>query len=299
MHALASAEGRKVGIVTVTYNSAAVLPDFLRSLDGQTYRDFHLWVVDNASNDATLETLEPWDKPNLTVISNHFNAGIAGGNNLGILAALAAGCQYVLLLNNDVVFGPDLIQLLVQGLEKHACSMTVPLIYYADPPNRIWCAGGTFQPHYAARSVHYGADETDSGQYSQPKIVQYSPTCCTLIRREVFDAIGIMDERYFVYADDNDFMYRALREGLVTYFLPQARLWHKVNSLTGTDSPFSQRYLSRNRALFLRKHFSRWTVWKFTLLYRFNYLLRLIRGIDDYPSFVRKQAGWSEGLRIR
>jgi len=299
MHVSSSAQGRKVGIVTVAFNSAAVLGDFLDCLDRQTYRNFHLWAVDNASKDGTVEMLRAWDRPWLTLVPNDFNAGVARGNNQGIVAALAAGCDSILLLNNDVVFGADLVQLLLDGLEEHACSMTVPLIYFADPPDKIWCAGGTFQPQYAARGIAYGANEVDSGQYGRPRAVQYSPTCCTLIKREVFDAIGFMDERYFVYVDDHDFMYRAFKKGLVTYYLPQAKLWHKVNSLTGTDSPFSQHYLSRNRALFLRKHFNRWTVWEFTLLYRMNYLLRLVRGIDDYASFVRKQAGWSEGLRIR
>jgi GT2 family glycosyltransferase len=289
----------KIGIVTVTYNSQEVLPDFLASLEAQTFRNFHLWAIDNASKDDTLKTLAAAGMPNLTIIPNVSNTGIAAGNNQGILAALAADCDSVLLLNNDVLFGPELISTLVKGLDEHGCSMVVPLIYYAQPPNRIWCAGGTFQQKYAARSIHYGADETDHGQFQRARIVEYAPTCCTLIKREVFDSIGIMDERYFVYVDDNDFMYRALQQNFVTYYLPAARLWHKVNSLTGTDSPFSQRYLSRNRALFLRKHFSRATVWKFTCLYRLNYLLRFLRGSDDYRSFLRKQAGWSEGLRIR
>jgi GT2 family glycosyltransferase len=288
---------QKIGIVTVTFNSGGVLPDFLQSIADQDYRNFHLWVVDNASSDDTLKVLEARSKPNITVVSNDFNAGIAAGNNQGILAALASGCDCILLINNDVFFKPDLIKLLLQGMYEHSCDMTVPLIYYADPADKIWCAGGTFQAQYAARSVHYGADETDRGQFSEARTIEYAPTCCTLIKREVFDSIGIMDESYFVYVDDNDFMYRALQKGFVTFYLPQAKLWHKVNSLTGTDSPFSQRYLSRNRALFLRKHFSRATVWKFTLVYRFNYLVRLLRGVDDYASFLRKQAGWSEGLR--
>jgi GT2 family glycosyltransferase len=288
---------QKVGIVTVTFGSGSVLPDFLRSVEGQTHRNFHLWVVDNASTDNTVEVLESSPGPNTTLILNDFNAGIAGGNNQGILAALAAGCDSILLLNNDVIFEPDLIQLLLQGLEEHGCSMTVPLIYYANPSDRIWCAGGTFQAQYAARSVHYGHDETDHGQFNEARVIEYAPTCCTLIKKEVFDSIGIMDESYFVYVDDNDFMYRALMKGFVTFYLPQAKLWHKVSSLTGTDSPFSERYLSRNRALFLCKHFSRPTVWKFTLMYRFNYLIRLLRGIDGFASFFRKQAAWSEGLR--
>lgn len=289
----------KVGIVTVTFNSADVLPDFLKSLESQDHRNFHLYAVDNASTDDTIRQLEAWQSPNLTIIADSVNGGVAKGNNQGIVAALADGCDSVLLLNNDVVFGPDLIRLLIEGLDKHQCSMAVPLIYYFQPPDKIWCAGGTFQAKYAARSVHYGMDETDHGQFNEPRLIEYSPTCCTLIKREVFDRIGIMDERYFVYVDDNDFMYRALKAGFKTFYLPNVKLWHKVNSLTGTDSPFAQRYLSRNRAFFVKKHFGFWTVLKMTLIYRAIYCYKLLTRKDSFAAFKRRQAGWTEGLGIR
>jgi GT2 family glycosyltransferase len=289
----------KVGIVTVTFNSAEVLPDFIRSLDQQSHTNFHLYAIDNASSDETLVLLRSWAEPKLSIISNSYNSGVACGNNQGIVAALADGCDLVLLLNNDVVFGPELISLLIKGLQNNDCSMTVPLIYYHVPSNKIWCAGGGFQAKYAARGVHYGVDEIDHGQYNEARRVDYSPTCCTLIKRDVFNKIGFMDERYFVYVDDNDFMYRALKANFKTFYLPEATLWHKVNSLTGTDSPFAQRYLSRNRALFLKKHFDRWTVLEFSLIYRAIYCYRLLSGKDSFAAFKRRQAGWTEGLGIR
>ncbi|QHN04321.1 glycosyltransferase family 2 protein [Granulicella sp. WH15] len=289
----------KVGIVTVTFNSANVLPDFLKSLEGQDHPSFHLYAIDNASSDDTISILKSWQMPQLTIVANDFNAGVAGGNNQGITAALADGCDSILLLNNDVVFGLDLIRLLIAGLSDYACNMAVPLIYYYDPPKKIWCAGGTFQARYAARGIHYGEDEFDRGQFEQSRLIEYSPTCCTLIKREVFDVIGLMDERYFVYVDDNDFMYRAFKAGFKTFYLPHVKLWHKVNSLTGTDSPFAQRYLSRNRALFIRKHFGWWTVMRMTLIYRAIYCYRLLIGKDNFAAFERRQAGWTEGLGIR
>lgn len=293
------AESVLVGIVTVTFNSANVLPDFLRSLETQIHDHFLIWAVDNASSDTTLQQLEAWKDDRLTVIANAANQGVAGGNNQGIKAALDAGCSHILLLNNDVYFDRDLLSGLLQGLTDLSCDLTVPMMYYAEPGARIWCAGGTFREDFALLPVHFGKDQLDRGQFPQPTPVTYSPTCCTMIRRRVFEEIGLMDERYFVYADDLDFMYRVLKAGMTTYFLPTVKLWHKVSSLTGEESPFSQRYMTRNRAFFIRKHLGAMTLAWYTLLYRGYYLTRFLRRQDAWSTTLRKQRAWSEGLRVR
>jgi GT2 family glycosyltransferase len=287
-----------VGVVTVTFNSAPVLADFMRSMETQEYGLIRMWAVDNASSDDSLEQLRSWHFPGLQVIASENNVGVAEGNNQGIRAALEAGCEYVLLLNNDVYFEPDLIGELIQGLADHACNMTTPKIYYADEPHRIWAAGGRFRTDFAYLNQHVGDKEIDSGQYADPRPISYAPTCCLLVKREVFEVVGLMDARFFVYFDDTDFMIRALRAGFITYYLPRPQLWHKVSSLTGEESPFSQRYYARNRAFFIRKHLGAWTLARYTLFYRAYYLLRYLRGQDKREDFLRKQRAWSEGSTI-
>ena len=184
-------------------------------------------------------------------------------------------------------------------MDEHACELTVPLMYYAEPGAKVWCAGGKFRDDFALLPVHFGKDEEDRGQFGTAIPITYSPTCCTMIQRAVFERIGLMDERYFVYADDLDFMYRAMAAGLVTYFLPTVKLWHKVSSLTGEESPFSQRYMTRNRAFFIRKHLSRLTLMWYTLLYRGYYFVRFLRQQDPWSTMLRKERAWTEGLRVR
>jgi GT2 family glycosyltransferase len=244
----------KIGVVTVTYNSGEVLPDFLQSLYAQTHSNYVLYAIDNASRDSTLEQLRQWGDARLVLIPNEHNVGVAAGNNQGIRAAIQDGCEFVLLLNNDVVFGPDLFKQLMDGLTEHNCQMITPLIYYYEPKDMIWCAGGHFQPWLGYRSLHYGENQQDGGQFDKPRVVTYAPTCCVLIRREIFQSVGLMDERYFVYYDDTDFMLRAYKAKQSLFYLPTAKLWHKVNSLTGTASEFTVRYGARNRALFHKKH---------------------------------------------
>ena len=257
----------KIGIVTVTYNSRSVLEDFFSSLKRQTYANHALYIVDSGSTDATASYLQANLPAGCTLLQNARNIGFAAGTNQGIQAALRDGCAAVLALNNDVVFGPELLERLAGALDRYGCDMTTPMMYFYEPSNRIWAAGGSLQPWLGYRNKHRGGGETDHGQYNVPCRVTFAPLCCVLIRREVLDRVGLLDERYFTYTEDVDFMYRCLKQGLSLWYVPEAKLWHKVSSLTGGDSSaFAQRYMTRNRIYFLRKNMPRllalyWYVW--------------------------------------
>ncbi len=269
----------KVGIVTVTYNSAFVLEDFFASLDRQTYDNFILIVVDNASQDETLTLLEAHHSNQQIILANTLNLGVAAGNNQGIRSAIESGCEYVMLVNNDVVLDTEMVARLVQALVDRNCSMTVPMMYFHAPPDRIWAAGGGFRSRSGFRVYHRHANEKETPQSRQPTQIDYTPTCCVLIRRDVFARIGLMDERYFVYSDDVDFMFRAKNAGLILYFIPDAKLWHKVNALAGAESDFTYYYGARGRALFLYKNMSRTAAFVWT---------RLHLGFDIWRALFRR-----------
>jgi GT2 family glycosyltransferase len=288
----------KIGVVTVTYGSGQVLPDFFVSLDKQTYRNFVLIAVDNQSKDSTVEQLNVYRGCETAVIVNDRNLGVAVGNNQGICEALQAGCEFVLLLNNDVSFGAELFQQLVDGLIHYRCQMTTPTIYYYDRPDVIWCAGCSLQRWAGMRLHHRGGESVDRGQFDKPARVSSAPTCCILFRREVFAAIGLMDEAYFVYMDDVDFLYRAWKSDLVLYCVPEAKLWHKVSSLTGGESPFTIRYTTRNRAYFTAKHLKGLSFWLASASYHAWYLFLRIRGRYDKSMLRCKLDYWTEGLRL-
>jgi GT2 family glycosyltransferase len=244
-----------VGIVTVTYNSAAVIRGFMDSLLPQTHSEYSLYVVDNASSDKTLALLADYRDSRVTVVRSHDNLGVAEGNNVGIRAAIKDGCAFVLLINNDTVFDSDLLEKLLQGLRHHECEMIVPKILYFDDPAKIWFAGGYFNALRGSGS-HFGLDCRDNGKFDFAKAIDYGPTCCMLIRTEVFDRVGFMDSNYFLYFDDTDFCLRASRTGVKLFYLPSARLKHKVSSLTGGTSSFSLRYITRNHVYYVLKHYS-------------------------------------------
>lgn len=289
----------RIGVVTVTFNSGQVLPDFLRCLWAQTHTDFLLYAIDNASRDTTLDQLKQFRDERLIVIANPDNRGVAEGNNQGIRAALEAGCTSVLLLNNDTEFDATLFERLATGLETFPCDMVCPKMFFFDEPDRIWAAGGYFQPRLSYRAMHYGEGELDRGQFDQARAVTYTPTCCVLIRAELFAKIGLMDARYFVYSDDTDFMYRALKAGSKLYYLPSATLLHKVGRLTGGDSsPFNIRYSVRNRAYFKLKHCSRLSAWFWNWMYRAYYLAKFLTFKSTFATMMMRQRAISEAYTM-
>lgn len=291
-------DANKIGVVTVTYNSGKVLTEFLKSLWAQTHTDLVLYAVDNASKDNTLQLLRACPEPRLKVIVNTDNLGVAEGNNQGIRLALADGCDHVLLLNNDTEFDKDLIEELLAGLKQHDADMTCPKMMYFEEPRRFWAAGGYFQPWLGYRIWQRG-EVLDQGQYDQVEQVSYVPTCCVLIKSSLFEKTGLMDEKYFVYMDDVDFMYRAHRLGAKLIYLPKCKLLHKVGSLTKEISDFEIRYCTRNRIYFLRKNLGEVRSIPWVLLYQLYIWSRVLLLRDSFASFWMRQQAFLKGLRMK
>lgn len=298
-------EGKKnrsvitIGVVTVTYNSGTVIDDYLKSVLKQTYADFYLYIIDNASVDSTREQVNSLCDTRLKLIANPDNRGIAEANNQGIQAARADGCDLVLLMNNDTEFEPELFAKLVAGLDQHDCDMMAPKILFHHDQRIIWSAGGGIDPRKGFSGFHHGYGEVDRGQYDIPRLVDHAPACCLLIKRDVFDRIGMMDEKYFTYVEDTDFSYRAMRAGLKLMYLPTATLLHKAHSLTGgLFSDFMMRYTTRNRIYFMLKHFGPWRGLYYVPAYQVHLLLQLLLRKVKPSMFWLREKAFFEGLRL-
>lgn len=249
----------QVGLVTVLFNSAGVLPDFFESLKNQRFKDFWLFIIDNSLDDVSFlkaqELISATGMQNVSLIKNEQNVGVAKANNQGIELSLSMGCEYVLLLNNDIEFKDvDLLGNMLTVAKNRSEKIIIPKIYFHDS-GLIWCAGGVIHK-WRGIAQHRGEGEADTGQYDKAEYTEYSPTCFMLIHASVFEKIGMMDERYFVYFDDTDFIQRCNQKKVHIYYWPEGKVWHKVSSSTGGDlTPFSVYYGSRNRIYFTKKNF--------------------------------------------
>ena len=123
----------KTGLVTVLFNSASVLPGFFESLSKQKMQDYWLFIIDNSLDDRSYakaqELIKQYDFKNVTLIHNTSNVGVAAANNQGINLSLEMGCEYVLLLNNDIEFNnPDLLGEMLTLADVRQERMIVPKI---------------------------------------------------------------------------------------------------------------------------------------------------------------------------
>jgi len=246
-----------IGIATVLYNSDEVLPDFFASLAAQEAVRYRLYVIDNSATDSGLQIsreLAARHGIDAVFVFNNANVGVARGNNQGIDLALADGCTHVLLANNDTAFEPATIRRLLESLQTSGDLVATPKIMYHGEPTLLWYGGGHINP-WTMRTPHYGLKQVDQGQFDHLEHVGYAPTCFMMFDRVVFDRVGRMDEQFFVYYDDTDFVWRMAAKGIRLRYVPTSVVLHKVSSSTGGDySPFSLYYTNRNRLYFIRKN---------------------------------------------
>ena len=246
-----------LALVTVLYNSNDVLDDFFKSISIQSFHDYRLYLVDNSSSALSDETIatctQKYSLNAITYINTKGNIGVAAGNNLGIKQALKDGCSHLLLLNNDILIEQENMFESMMEISKKEDIIT-PKIFYFDT-RKIWMAGG-YMDYRRALGVHYGMNQEDGPKYNTAKHITYAPTCFLLVKSEVFNQVGYLDEKYFAYYDDTDFVLRALKSGYQLWYEPTLYLFHKVSSSSGGDnSPFYIYYGNRNKIYFIRKNF--------------------------------------------
>ncbi|OGE03754.1 hypothetical protein A3B51_00775 [Candidatus Curtissbacteria bacterium RIFCSPLOWO2_01_FULL_41_18] len=254
----------KVSVIILNYNGLANTLDCLNSLKKcQTQgNQVDFIVIDNNSSDGSKKVLGTLD--NIHLIPNPQNLGYTGGNNTGIRYALRSKPDLILILNNDTLADKNLIVNLINAARN--ADIISPKIYFAknfefhkdrykkDELGRvIWYAGGKIDwSNVIGR--HAGVDEVDKNQYDTRSPVDFATGACMLIKRQVFEKIGLFDEKYFLYLEDMDFCVRAQKAHFKIIFEPKAILWHKnAGSVGGSGSDLQDYFITRNRLLFAVK----------------------------------------------
>ena len=253
----------KIGLVTITFNSADVINGFLDSALNQTFQNFIVYIIDNNSQDETESIIKSYDDNRIVVVKNQENVGVAKANNQGIKLALKENCSQVLIINNDIEFEEKLIEKMLGVQNQKDCSLVVPKMMYFDTPEYIWYAGSSFIKKKGYLPIHKGMQQKDVGQFDGVYPVEYAPTCCLLVKKIVFQDVGFMDEKYFLYFDDTDFLYRVFIDGRhKLFFFSNTKFYHKVGSLTKSNEKFKKKEYRgdffikqniRNHIYFLKK----------------------------------------------
>lgn len=278
-----------IWIIIVNWNGKADTLACLSSLRKISYPSRHILVVDNASADGSVEAIRA-QFPEVEVIVNEKNERFARANNHGMDKALAAGAEFVLLLNNDTEVAPDFLDHLVAAAAaRPEVGMVAPKIYYHHDPQLLWFAGGRIN-FWTGRVLHRGLRQRDFPQkHDSPEAVDFLTGCAILAKRECLDKIGLLDESYYMYAEDVDWCWRARQAGFVCFYQPAAKIWHKVSASSG--GAFKVYHKVRSNFLFF-KTYAKWYHWPTIVLgVSIGTIAEILRQIWRDPAQAPKTAG--------
>lgn len=233
----------RVSVVIPNWNGAELLARVLDSLGGQLYQGFETLVVDNGSTDTSLALLES-EFPETRVVALPTNLGFAGAVNAGIEKARG---EIIALLNNDAVADPGWLGALVDALDRHpeVGSIASRMLDLGDP-GRIDSAGdqlGIFPSNI-------GHGEPDDARFREPAYVLSACAGAAAFRRELFEDVGLFDERFFAYMEDVDLGVRAQLRGWDCLYEPRAVVYHE-GSQTSKRMPDRRFFLLARNSLLI------------------------------------------------
>jgi GT2 family glycosyltransferase len=257
----------RVSIIILNWNALEVTAECIQSLRKIDYQNVEIVLVDNASQDGSADALAQ-NFPEVRLIRNSVNLGFAGGCNVGMRDAMARGTDYVLLLNNDTVVGPDFLrQLLAVAESDSRIGALCPKILFFDAPDRVNYGGGTHK-WWRLYPVTVGLFQRDDGRYDQMREVTFLTGCALLIKAEVLRKIGVLEEIYFHFYEDIEWSLRLVQAGYKGLYVPQAKIWHREHYVTDKNqgNGFIEFHLARNNIIFVRRHLPL-RVWPVKLLW--------------------------------
>jgi GT2 family glycosyltransferase len=282
----------RASIIVLNWNGRSLLAECLTALRAQTLRDFETIVVDNGSQDGSLEWLAT-HAPEVRVICNETNLGFATANNQGIRAAAA---PLIAVLNNDALPEPDWLQVLVDAAAGEAkVGMFASRILLRDPANTIDSLGIEVDRAGMAWNRAWGRRATD--RLVEQPIEVFGPSgAAAVYRRDMLDQIGLFDDEFFIYYEDVDLAWRAQRAGWCCLYVPQAIVLHTHSATTKRGSPFKRRLLSRNKWWAIAKNYPFDQMWFYVPMILAVDLGALLSSLVQERNFSPVRGRW-EALR--
>ena len=256
-----------LAIIIVSHNTRTDLERCLRSLHDNPPKVLHeIVVVDNASSDGSPDFVcRQW--PDIRLIESSQNVGFARGNNLGIRATRSV---LLLLLNSDTAVPAGAIDALVADLAAHPDTAAIgPRI--VDASHRAELSFGAMLGPWSElwqKTIRRLADR-DIGlavrwidrATRQPRVVDWISGACLLVRRDDAEAVGLLDERYFIYCEDVDFCAALRARGRRIRFLPTVEITHLRGRSVATAPTTAEAAYRRSQLSFYEKHHPGWLPW--------------------------------------
>jgi GT2 family glycosyltransferase len=243
----------RIAAVVVNYRTPAKTLRAVRSLEISHRTCDHIIIVENGSGDGSEIALRQ-AVPHATILVSSKNLGFAGGCNIGIREALARQAEFVLLLNSDAEVTPDMLGTLENELA--ACpdvGIVGPAVLTHSAPSVIESTGIRFSSVTGRIRLRRYGEVFDAAKIPDRELVPAVSGCVMLVRRQVFERIGLLGEEYFFGFEDIDFCLRACTAGYLTTVAGRAAAHHEGHGSIGRKSPALIAQSTRNHLLLLRQ----------------------------------------------
>lgn len=244
----------RIVIIVVNYKLKADTIDCIQSLLNAKATISDLIVVDNASNDGSVEAIRGVFGPDLRIIEAEDNKGYPHALNIGIPIALEMGADWALLMNNDVLVDANFLTELERAILAYPkYRLIAPMILYHAAPDRIWFLGSKAIPGTIIGVRSYRG-VIDTGDFPEILDIDFVHGCTMMVHREVFEKIGMFDDEQIIYGDDADFSWRARLAGFKMAAVTKAKMWHKISLTMGRQKPKTVYLRTRNTILFYKRY---------------------------------------------
>ena len=268
-----------LSIVIVSFNTRDVLLDCLTTVYAQTEGiSYEVIVVDNASSDDTPGSVAE-KFPDFRLIRNDVNKGFSVANNQGICESTG---RRIALLNPDTRLIENSFQKICRYFQEHSevyiLGPSIVDVSGKQSPTRLW----EDTPQDAALKILGLYDPSLELQKMGKMVVKEAQVisgCCFVIRRELFDEIGLLDENYFLYNEEDDFCRRARKAGRKILFFPETSVQHLLGKSTNQHG-HRQKVITeayRSNLYFYSKYYSYFWNCALRLLYKMTFFMGLIR----------------------
>jgi len=268
-----------VSIIIVNWNAKKYLKSCIDSLLAQTYQNYEIIVVDNASTDDSVKFLEK-EFSSVKIIKNKKNVGFAEGNNIGIKNSNG---DIIALFNPDALADKEWLSILVSKLQssEKIAAVAGKIFYLGDEhgKNAVFCTWPKIDPYSAAPSNFHNNEQESK--------VDYLTGAAMLVKKEAIQRVGLLDPGFFLYFEETDWCARMIRAGYDLVYVSNAIVWHKV-SASINDSGKKIYYMERARIRFATKNFDFSYLLVFYFYFFFETLFIFLRDLKNLNFFRSK-----------
>lgn len=242
---------KEIGVFICNYNKADFVVKCVQALKDQTFQDIDIYVVDNASEDDSVEKLRKNYKDSVTILQNEENLGGAGGFGRGIRTALEMNYKYFMLVDNDAFLNNKAVEYLHDYLEAHEdVGICGAETLNLQQPDKIQDLGGRLDmKEYQWHGVIGGLTDLEGNAILE---CDYVASCSVMARTEAVRKFGGFPEENFIYWDDVEWCTKCWRAGYKVIVNGYAKAYHDLSG-ANVRNMFFRYYASRNRYRYFTK----------------------------------------------